>query len=356
MKAIALFFYLFLFSLNLWAIDCEDKKIIKTYKPKFALHFKIHYYENFKIVESLNDKIILSDTKLSCPTKLPVMSSAAKRVIATSTTHLPALSLLNLEEFLVGFQGTTYIFNPAFNKQKIKEISFDLNPEELLDLKPDLVIAYRENLRRPERLGELRKLNIPVVLNHELNETHPLARAEWLIFISSFFNKEKEALIIFNDIHSNYTKIKNDLAKVAKKSVLIGDIQNGFWNTSGSLSDFALLVSDAGGVLFLDQLSTPSNKTQKLSLEKVLSLKGTPDFWLTQNNWKDKRLLKRDSRYNLFSKIPVLNYSKKLNSNGYSDYWETGVARPDLLLLDLAQVIHAEKFPKREMIWYEELK
>ncbi len=352
----AIFLFLLVFhSFAAHARNCEDQKSIESYKPLYAKFFKIEVYKKFKILESMDDKIIVADETLDCTTSLPIIKSKASRIVATSTTHLSFLSFLHMEKNLVGFQGVSYIYGPLFDRKKIKDIDFNLNPEELLSLKPDLIIAYRENLRRPERLGELRALKLPVVLNNELEENHPLARAEWAIFLSAFVGKEKEAIAHFHEIAERYEKTKSELVSASKVNVLVGDIQNGSWVTCGSASDLAILIKDAGGKLALEKLTKETSQTQTLALEKVLLMKDDVNVWLPQNTWLSKVRLLGDSRYKKFSRVKIYNNVNKLNSKGFNDYWETGIARPDLLIADFVKIFHPEKYPKAELIWYKEI-
>ena len=334
-----------------FAQDCESQKILSEYKPLYAKLFKILYYKDFKIVESMNDRFIIKNHKtLECKTKLPVMSAHVERLIATSTTHLPFLKVFSLEKSLVGFQGVSYIFNPVLRAQKIKNINYQMNPEELIALRPDLVMAYSANLTSEKRLNDLRALKIPIILNRDFQETHPLARAEWIVFSALFFSKDIEAQKIFKEIELNYLKIKNT-KKSKKPLVLVGDIQNGKWATCGGLSDLAILIADAGGELFLNN---QKSETQYFSLENVLTQKSHPTIWLTQNTWENKKKIISNSRYNRFIGIPVYNNNKLLNSSGFNDYWETALSRPDLLLGELYHIFHPG--PSATPIWYKELK
>jgi iron complex transport system substrate-binding protein len=354
MRLYLLFIVLFMCA-NAHAIECEAENPVSEYKPHYAQFFSIRYYKNFKLVNSMKDQFIVGDKKnLGCVTKLPVITGDAQRFIATSTTHLPFLKMLSLEKFLVGFTGVRYIYNPDLRKQNIKDISYQMNPEEILSLKPDLVMAYSANLSSGKRLAELRKLNIPVVLNHDFEEKHPLARAEWMVFSATFFAKDEDAQKIFQDIENNYVALKSKSGMLKNSPlVLVGEIQNGKWAICGGESDLSILIQDAGGKLLL---KTPSSETQFISLEKMLTLKNSPDVWLTQNTWVNAKAAQEDSRYKKFSGIKKYNNNKKLNADGFSDFWEKGVSRPDLLLKDLYAIIHQQKELMTDLIWYREIK
>lgn len=340
---------------NLWAADCEKQEVQNAYIPHFAKLFTIKYYSNFKIVESMSDKIIVADKlPLDCQTTLPVFSGHTKRFVATSTTHLSFLKQFRLEETLVGFQGIRYIFNPTLRSQKIKEINYQLNPEELISLKPDLVMAYSANMASEKKLSDLRKLKIPVVLNRDFEEKHPLARAEWMVFSAVFFSKDQEAKKLFKSIEDSYlTTAGISKNKSSRAKILVGDIQNGKWAACGGESDLAILIHDAGGELIL---KSGSSETQFISLEKIFTMKETPAYWLTQNTWEDLSIVKKDSRYKKFASIPAYNNNLKLNPDGFNDYWETGVSRPDLLLKDLFDIINNQSSSQLKLNWYKEIK
>ena len=170
--------YFFLYG-ECFSNECEKEIKISSYQAKYSQVFSIAYFKEFKIVELnlplFKDKFIVSDKKLNCTTKLAIISSDAKRVVATSTTHLPFLTQFQVEKKLIGFQGINYL--NGF-KHKIVNINFVLNPEEILKLNPDIVIAYLSNLGSLEaqfRLKSLRNLGVPIVLNFDYTEKHPLA-------------------------------------------------------------------------------------------------------------------------------------------------------------------------------------
>ena len=345
---------LFVVSGQSWALDCEQEKPIGEYRPHYAKLFSIRYYKDFKIVDSGKDRFIVGvKDHLGCTTELDIISSHVKRFVATSTTHLAFLKIFSLEKSLIGFQGVRYIYNPILRNQKPKEINYQLNTEELLSLKPDLVMAYSANLASEKRLIDLRKVNVPIVLNRDFEEKHPLARAEWVVFSALFFSKDQEAQKFFLEIEKNYKKIQSKIVKEKiKPLVLVGDIQNGQWATCGGKSDLAILINDAGGELLFQ---SESSETQYFSLEKILSNKKIPKIWLTQNTWTNKLSAQKDSRYKSFLSLPTFNNNKVLNLEGFNDFWETGISRPDLLLKDLYGIFYQEKNLNSNLIWYKKL-
>ncbi|MBY0415107.1 MAG: ABC transporter substrate-binding protein [Bdellovibrionales bacterium] len=350
------FIFLMLFILNkAYSYDCESEVIAREYKPQYAKMFSISYYKNFKIIQSGSDRFIATEYPLlKCSTKLPVIEIPIKRFIATSTTHLAFLKAFDAEKILVAFPGTRYIYNPNLKTKNVKDINYQLNAEELLSLRPDLVMAYSANISSEKRLSDLRKVNIPIVLNHDFEEKHPLARAEWMVFAAAFLGKDLEAQSLFKKIEYNYNKIKKMTGENGVRPyILVGNIQNGKWAACGGESDLAIMIKDAGGVLYFENNSA---ETQFLSLEKVMSKKASPAIWFTQNMWNEAQIINKDSRYKKFATVKKFNNNKLTNSEGFNDYWETGLFRPDLLLSDLYKIIHSEKDLNSNLIWYKELR
>jgi iron complex transport system substrate-binding protein len=339
------------------AQNCINSLKLRSYKPKYARHFSIDYYENYKVVHVDNDKYLLSNNVNNCRDQYQAnILTPVKKAAFMSTTYLPALEILQKAESLIAFQGRQYIVSSYFDKNKIKELPYKMNPEELLALKADLVMGYSSNLTDTKQKQILKKLQIPVVINKDFEEINPLARAEWIVFISSFYNSEDHAIKIFDEIEKDYLSLKKHNESLPKSSVIVGSIENGFWITCGGQSDFAQLLKDAAGEL---AFSRNNKETQKISLEELFSKNKLYKVWLTHNSWKsevDRKIsTSKDSRYKHINAKNVYNNNLISNENGATDFWEMAVQRPDWLLRDLSAVLHPEKFPGYKLKWYRKI-
>lgn len=357
MKAAPIIFYFFL-SFSLQAMECDFKSPLKSYWPKHAKHFSIDYYKDFKIVHVDKDQYLLSTyPTLECTTSMTKITTPVKRSVMMSTTYLPALELLGVQKSLIGFQGKEYIVSTAFDVKNIQEVSYKLNAEALLKLKADLVMGYESNLSTPAQRQIFSALKIPFVVNKDFEEVSPLARAEWLVLISSFYNLEAEAIGLFEMIRTNYLSLMKKNSRLKDKPrVLVGDIQNGFWMTSGGKSDLAQMIADAGAELVM---ASTSSATQKISLEKLTTLAMPVDYWLTHNMWSNKaeflKATNKDSRYKLITAKNIYNNNLIQNKNKFNDYWESGMQRPDLMLQDLSFLFHPEDNKGHVLKWYHKL-
>ncbi|KAA6313828.1 iron complex transport system substrate-binding protein, partial [termite gut metagenome] len=65
-----------------------------------------------------------------------------------------------------------------------------------------------------------------------------------------------------------------------------------------------------------------------------------------------------DKRYILFKAYQrrnVYNTFRRTTPAGGNDYWENGVARPDLLLSDMIKICHPDLLPDYELTYMERL-
>jgi iron complex transport system substrate-binding protein len=346
----------FIIAIPVHASVCDVNNPQKKFQPKYAKHFDISYFKNYKIITVDQEKYLLANGPVDCIFSETKIKTPVKNVAMMSTTYLPALVMLNKEKTLKAFQDKKYIVSNAFDLENIQELSFKFNPEDLLKLKSDLIMGYSSNLSTPNQQHIFHTLKIPVVINNDFEEKTPLARAEWLIFTASFFNEEEKAIGLFKQIEKDYLLIKKQNQNLKKAEVLVGDIQAGFWVTCGGESDLAQLITDAGGEL---AFSKASSNTQNISLEEVYQKKNSYDVWLPNNMWESEKekseALARDPRYKFIKASRIFNNNLILNKYKSSDYWETALQRPDLLLKDLSALFHPDIYKKHTLQWYRQL-
>jgi len=183
------------------------KKEVSKKRTNTGLHTEntIKYAKGFDVISTKNEKkIIIKNPYSNTSTnfeyiikkgnneQLNVINTPIKKIVVTSTTHIPMLELLGEEKALVGFQNTDYISSTKTRKRIdagfVKELGNEaaLNTESLLELKPDAVIGFTmDNYNKTFNLIE--KHGIPVIINGDWREETPLGRAEWVKFFFVFF-------------------------------------------------------------------------------------------------------------------------------------------------------------------------
>ncbi|MDG1227241.1 MAG: ABC transporter substrate-binding protein, partial [Polaribacter sp.] len=175
-----------------------------------------------------------------------------KKIVVTSTTHIPMVELLNEEKSIIGFPYSKYISSEKtralIDKGNITEIGKEssLNTEILLDLQPELVVGYSVS-SADKSLSTIEKAGINVIYNGDWLEETPLGRAEWIKFFGILFDKEKKADSIFDVIKSNYLNAKQIALKAPKRpTILSGAIMSkDIWNLPAGESFVAQFLKDA---------------------------------------------------------------------------------------------------------------
>ncbi|HEY9170199.1 MAG TPA: ABC transporter substrate-binding protein [Lutibacter sp.] len=285
-------------------------------------------------------------------------------IVVTSTTHIPMLELLDMEDKLTGFPNTNYISSPKTRRLiangLIKELGHEesINTELLLDLKPDLVVGFSLNSNN-KMFSVIEKLGIPVLLNGDWMEETPLGRAEWIKFFGLLFDKEKMADSIFADIEKNYLEAKDIASKASQKpTVISGGLFKDVWNLPAGESFEATFLKDANtNYLWKDSKGKGS---LSLNIENVFEKGKDADLWISPSYYKTLEQLKNAndmySKFNAFQNKNIFSFVNKQGEFGGTIYFELAPARPDLVLKDLIKIAHPDLLKNYELTFYERLK
>jgi iron complex transport system substrate-binding protein len=359
-------------------ISCSNKKtdsivnIVST--TKYAQGFRVSSIGSSKLVEVVYPyqnatsgyKYLLVPKEETAPAydeQTQVITVPIENIVCTSTTHIPLLDYIGETDKLIGFPTTDYISSEKTRRRidagKVKDIGNDkgMNLEILFMLKPSLVMGYTMS----KDLGQLKKiqeLGIPVVINSEYLEKHPLGRAEWIKFTALFFRKEKEADSVFNEIEKEYLmvqKLANETA--TKPTVLNGIVYGDAWFMPGGQNNASKLLKDAGCEYLWATDST--NGFLQLSFESVFAKAKEADLWIGVGSFKTLNEIKTtEERYTLFKpfrKKQIYTYGARMGAKGGSEFLELGYLRPDLVLKDLVKIAHPELLPDYQLYFHRKL-
>ena len=337
--------------------------IIEGSYDKYIITIKSSWKDSQEhlIYELLDSTIAYTDI---LPKHLEAGFYIPKRIVVTSTTHISALELLGVEQTLVGFPGTDYVSSKK-TRQRIdagfvKELGKNegINTEVLLELKPDIVIAFGVDGSN-KSLEVIRKANIPVIYNGDWLEDSPLAKAEWIKFFGVLFNKEKEADSIFNKIENDYLNAKL-LAKNANKqpTVLSGAMHKDIWYLPNGTSTEAQFLKDAN-VNYLWQ-ETSGKGSLALSFEAVFDKAREADIWLSPSYYTSLEALKKANehytKFDAYTTKNIYTFSNTTGKTGGVLYYELGMVRPDLVLKDIIKICHPELLPDYVPFFFKPLK
>lgn len=348
--------------------------IMHTLDIHYAKGFTVTSYENSKLVEVTKPfpnapsgiKYLLVNRGSEIPEHDPdtrVIIIPITRIVCTSTSHIPLLDYLNETDALVGFPTTDYISSEKMRKRIdggfVTELGVDksMNIERLAVLKPDLVMGYSVS----GDLGQFKKmeeLNIPVVVNGEYLEEHPLGRAEWIKFMALFFNKEGMADSVFSEIERNYNQTKNLVVNATyKPTVMSGVVYGDTWFLPGGKNYAAQLLKDAGCSYLWE--GNPSTGFLELSFESVYEKAHDADFWIGVASFNSlNELAEADIRYTRFKPYRlgnVFTYDTQKGKKGGSLFLELGYLRPDLILKDVVKISHPDLLPEDSLFFHRRL-
>ena len=338
----------------------------------YATGFAVNNFEDYKEVivfspwkkgEIYARYYLVKDIKTKTPNDGEKIKIPLKTLASTSVTHLEFLSLLDEIQTITGVCSPALIYNSELQKNiqagKITDLgdAFSLNVEKTLVLKPEALMTsgFNQADAAAQRIGQA---GIPVIFNNEWMETSLLGRAEWIKFVAVFYNKEQLADSIFTDIEKRYNELKDRALKVKKKpKVMSGNNFRGTWYMPAGQSFMGQLFSDAGGDYFYANDTTTGSLP--LNVETVLKNFAETDVWLNVNFSTIDELIKTDSKHEFFHPVitrQVYNFNKRLLPSSANDFWESAVARPDLLLGDVIAILHPELLPDYEFVYAEKLK
>lgn len=376
-------FYKLLFFLVLFSfIGCkqknENKSFTKEATPKNSVHYanglSIIKYKGFSVVTvsnpwpkaNKNYTYILKQKNGIVPDSLRSFTTIPvpiQTIVVTSTTHIPSLEMLGVENSLIGFPHLDYISSGKVRSRieqgKIKELGNNqfLNTEILIDLQPQLIMGYGLDNNNPT-LDNLQNSGLKVVLNGDWNESTPLGKAEWIKLFGVLYDKQNLADSIFSKIEKEYLKTISIAKKATTKpTVLVGDIFESKWYLPSGTSWSSLLLQQAN----TDYLWKETTGTGSLSLsfETVFEKAKNADFWITSGQFSTLKAMTNAnphySQFKAFQNKKVYSYTRKKGKTGGVLYYELGPNRPDIVLKDLIKIFHPELLKDYEPFFFEKL-
>lgn len=270
-----------------------------------------------------------------------------KSVVVNTFPYFEFLRMLNELDKVVGVTDVSRIYSPdilqRIQDKKTQDLGDPFNPniEKTLILKPDATInsAYAQQDIHSERL---QNMGIPVIFSLEWMENSPLARTEWIKFISVFFDRETLADSLFDEIEARYLAKAGIVENITNKpTVLAGDNFQDTWYVPGGKSFNAVLFADAGLDYFYK--NNAESGSIGLDIESVLTQFSKADVWFGCDADSYDELAGKDKKYLLLEPVAnrqVFNNRNRITRSGGNDYFESAIAHPDLVLSDLIKAAH----------------
>ncbi|WP_269685368.1 ABC transporter substrate-binding protein [Flavobacterium lacustre] len=369
-----LFLVFFLF------IQCkkESQQEAEIQSPANEIHYakglEIYKHNGFTIVKITSPwpnakeqfTYILQEKNGIIPDSLKqftAISVPIKSIVVTSTTHIPALELLGVENTLVGFPNTDYISSVKTRKLiatgKVREVGTNetLNTEVLIDMNPDVIVSFGLNNSNPT-LDNLKKSGLKVMLNGDWTEQSPLGKAEWIKFFGALYGLDSKANTLFSEIEKEY---KNTLAlaqkATRKPTVLSGAMFQEQWYVPQGESWASLFLKDAqANYLWADSKGTGS---LSLPFETILEKAQEAEYWISPGDFSSLQQMSESNphykQFAAFQNKKVYSYAINKGAKGGIVYFEWSPTRPDWVLKDLIKIFHPELLPDHKLFFFQKL-
>jgi iron complex transport system substrate-binding protein len=180
---------------------------------------------------------------------------------------------------------------------------------------------------------------------------------EWVKLFGALFGKEQTADSVAASVARAYDSLKTVAAQARSvPEVLTGYPMGGDWLAGGGKSYMAQFLRDAGARSVWEAHAVPGTIT--VTLESALAAGADAPFWLHPSLWKSREeILAQEPRVDMlgsFKKDEIWQIQKRVNPNGFFDFYESGIVRPDLILRDLLRIFHPE-LSQDSLVYYERI-
>lgn len=371
--------FLSFFALTIGCGKSEKNEVIQNVKAEntiqYASGLSIYKYDGYSVVKVTNPwpdanrdfTYVLKEKNATVPDSLQkhtTIQVPLQSIVVTSTTNVPFLEMLGVENKLVGFPHTDYISSvktrALIDKGIVKNVGQNerLNMEKLIELSPELIVTFGVDNNNP-MIKNLEKSGLKVMIQGDWMEQSPLGKAEWIKLYAALFGKEKEADQLFDNIVKEYKEALTSVkGKQAKATVLYGNMYQDQWYVAKGNSWVAQFLKDAkANYLWADLEGTGS---LGLPFEKVLEKAKNADIWIAAGTFKTLGELSASnphySQFDAFKKKNVYTFESKLGATGGTIYYEMAPSRPDLVLKDFIKIFHPELLSDYTLTYAEKLK
>jgi iron complex transport system substrate-binding protein len=284
----------------------------------------------------------------------------AKRIICMSSSYVAMLSTIGKQETIAGVSGINFISDKyvVANSDKIGDVGYDnnINYEMVVALNPDLVLLYGV-MGASGMESKLRELGIPYLYLGEYVESSPLGKAEWMVAVGEITGARDKAVEIFSTISERYTALATEVSLAAKerKQVMLNTPYRDSWFIPSEQNYIARIIRDAGGEPFT--IAGTGNSSQPIDIEQAYIWASEADVWLNVGACNSlEELIRQNPKFADVKAVRekrVYNNNARQTTQGGSDFWESGVVRPDVILQDLVTILQGNE---GELYYYKQLK
>ena len=295
------------------------------------------------------------------PEDATVIEVPIQRAAVFTTVHCALLTEFGLGDRIVGVADSKYIKIPYIHEQiakgRIVDCGNGLNPvvEKIMDIKPDVIML--SPFENSGGYGKTEEIGIPLIECAEYMETSPLGRAEWMRFYGLLFGVGEKADVLFHEVDSCYTALKQQATEAGEgRSVIVDKVVGSVWYMPGGRSTIGQMIQDAGGRY--PWANDEQSGSLALPFESVLEHGGESDVWMlrysSDHEWDYRELL---SGHQGYGQLRAFREKEVYGCNvEQSKFYEETPFHPNYLLNDFIQILHPDIIGTSSLRYYKKLK
>lgn len=348
---------------------------VEKFVPEFAMGFRIDRADNLESsLITINNpwqgadfeqQIFVARNNERPPRGFrgQVIKAPVRSAVCLSSGYVAMFDALGLIDRVKGVSGKSFITNAHIQDPQsgVADVGYDANLdfERIVALRPDVVMMYGVTGENPLITSKLRELGIPYMYIGDYVEQSPLGKAEWIYVVAELTERHARADSLFGEVKSNYQQLAGQVAHKAtsRPRVMLNTPYRDVWFLPPADSFMVRFIADAGGEAFA--AVGEGNTSQPIDSEQAYRYALQADVWLNVGGCTS--LAELTAQNPRFAAMPAVRNGRVYNNNrrrtqsGGSDFWESGIVRPDLILQDLVTILHPEIVDKRELRYYEQL-
>ncbi|UNC93066.1 ABC transporter substrate-binding protein [Candidatus Contubernalis alkaliaceticus] len=249
---------------------------------EYGADFSIEYLEDNvkRVVDGEGRTLILVPRDAVVPDGYDadqIIYTPVQNVLVCSTTFVSLMNPLGIFDNISGVTSDTDEWFIEEIKQGLEsgDISYvggsgmgEPDYELVQALNPELAMVYTGSSGQYSLIEKFKELDIPYVVINDYTEDEPMARMEWMKFLSAFFNKEEEANNYFAEIEEALESIKEKIPSGEKTRVVWGMVYDGNVYVPNAGSYVGKMIEMAGGDYVFKDFGVDKTGSEPITLEE----------------------------------------------------------------------------------------
>lgn len=296
---------------------------------------------------------------VAVPQGVTLLRTPLNNQLLFATLHAQLFVTLGCVDAISGVCDARYMSVPQVRENiaagKITDCgsSVDVNLERLLELAPEAawVIPFKNG-----GYGKMERVDVPLVECVDYMESSPLGCAEWVRFYGRLLGVGEKADSLFFAVCENYYRIKARVDSCATRPRLMCELKSGSaWYMPGGGSTMGQLYRDAGADYLFG--NNDNSGSVPYSFETVLARADSADVWLVKYGAdKDKSYSSLEQEFSGYTLLRPFRERRIFACNvSNKRFYEETPFRPDILLEELACLLHPELNDNYKLRYYEKM-